>query len=83
MRSATKEPVEGDAALELLDGVTRLRVAKGKKVVDVDLGEDRPTDEELLALLLGRSGKLRAPTIRTGDTLLVGFHLGMFEEALL
>jgi arsenate reductase-like glutaredoxin family protein len=83
VRSATKEPVEGDAALELLDGVTRLRVAKGKKVVDVDLGEDRPTDEELLALLLGRSGKLRAPTIRTGDTLLVGFHLGMFEEALL
>ena len=83
MRSATKEPVEGDAALELLDGVTQLRVAKGKKVVDVDLGEDRPTDEELLALLLGRSGKLRAPTIRTGDTLLVGFHLGMFEEALL
>ena len=83
MRSATKEPVEGDAAFELLDGVTRLRVAKGKKVVDVDLGEDRPADEELLALLLGRSGKLRAPTIRTGDTLLVGFHLGMFEEALL
>jgi arsenate reductase-like glutaredoxin family protein len=83
VRSATKEPVEGDAALELLDGVTQLRVAKGKKVVDVDLGEDRPTDEELLALLLGRSGKLRAPTIRTGDTLLVGFHLGMFEEALL
>ena len=83
MRSATKEPVEGDAALRLLDGVRRLRIAKGKKVVDLDLEKDRPTDEELLALLLGRSGKLRAPTIRTGDTLLVGFHLGMFEEALL
>jgi len=74
--------VEGEAALGLLDGVARLRVAKGKKVEDFDLKKDRPSDEELLSLLLGRSGKLRAPTIRTGSTLLVGFHLGMFEEEL-
>ena len=60
-----------------------MRVAKGKKVLDVDLTADRPTDEELLALLLGRSGKLRAPTIRVRTELLVGYNQELLSSALL
>ncbi len=73
----------GEAALGVLGGVTKLRVAKGKRVLDVDLTTDRPTDEDLLALLLGRSGKLRAPTIRVGTELLVGYNQELLSSALL
>lgn len=30
--------------------------------------------------ILGRTGKLRAPTLRTGDKLLVGFNAAMYEQ---
>jgi arsenate reductase-like glutaredoxin family protein len=48
----------------------------------VDLVSDRPDDEALLALLLGRSGKLRAPTIRTGTRVLVGYNAEIMEDLL-
>ena len=66
----------------MLDGIAHLRVAKGSKVVHFDLAHDRPTNEELLGVLLGRSGKLRAPTIRTGATLLVGYNRDLLEAYL-
>ena len=64
----------GSAALALLNGVTDLYVAKGKKVLHLDLTAERPSDDELLGLLLGRSGKLRAPAIRTGTRFVVGYN---------
>lgn len=42
-----------------------------------DLVRDRPDDETLLTRLLGPTGNLRAPTVRVGATLIVGFN----EEA--
>ncbi len=82
MRSATREPIEGEDALDVLEGADELWVAMGRKTVHVDLRRDRPGDEELLSLLLGRSGKLRAPTIRAGRKVIVGFNAELLEEAL-
>ena len=82
VRSATKEPVVGEAALSILAGVTELFVAKGKGVLRVDLTAEPPRDAELLDLLLGRSGKLRAPTIRTGSRLLVGYNDELLRTGL-
>lgn len=31
-------------------------------------------------MILGRSGTLRAPAIRTGDTFIVGFHAEGYAE---
>jgi hypothetical protein len=67
----------------VLEGIRHLHVAKGRKVLSFDLTKDRPGDEELLGMLLGRSGKLRAPALRTGDTLVVGFNQDVLSEALL
>ncbi|MBI1813879.1 MAG: hypothetical protein HYR72_02765 [Deltaproteobacteria bacterium] len=61
---------------------SQVYVAKGKKVVHLDLKRDRPSDDQLLALLLGPSGNLRAPTMRAGKTLLVGFEAEAFGELL-
>ena len=71
--NAKKAPIAGEAALGVLRDVDELYVTKGKKVVRVDLRGARPPKAELLALLLGPSGNLRAPTIRRGRTLVVGF----------
>ena len=68
--------------MDVLEGILHLQVAKGSRVVHFDLAHGRPTNDELLGLLLGRSGKLRAPTIRTGATLLVGYNRELLEGAL-
>jgi hypothetical protein len=57
-------------------------VAKGKKTIHFDMAKDRPADEEVLSLIMGRSGKLRAPAIRKGSTLVVGFNPDILPEAL-
>jgi hypothetical protein len=69
--------------LELLDGIDQVWIAKGRKIVRYDLNESRPSDEELLSHMLGRSGKLRAPTSRIGRRLLVGYNADLLGEALL
>jgi hypothetical protein len=42
--------------------------------VHLDLARDAPADADLAKLVIGPSGNLRAPTIRRGNVLLVGFH---------
>ena len=56
---------------------------KGKKVLHLDLSVQRPSDDELLGLLLGRSGKLRAPAIRTGTRFVVGYNPEILQATLL
>lgn len=63
--------------------MTELVVAKGKKTLTFDLENDRPDDDALLEQLLGRSGKLRAPTIRVGTRLVVGYSAEVLEKNLL
>ena len=82
MQSSWKEAVEGKAALDLLAGVNELLVAKGKKTQRYDLKKERLSDEELLELLLGRSGKLRAPAMRIGGKFLVGYNSEILAHEL-
>ena len=82
VQSTTKEPVAGTAALALLEDATELFVAQGQRVLRFDLVAQRPTDEELLQLLLGRSGKLRAPAFRCGTRLIVGYNQALLPTAL-
>lgn len=74
VRDASKERQGPEAALKLARAVDRVVVAKGQKVVIFDMRTDAPDDDALLAHLLGPSGNLRAPTLRRGKTLLVGFN---------
>lgn len=56
--------------------------ARGKKIVTFDMKNNPPDDDTLLAHILGPSGNLRAPTIRKGKTLLVGFSEDAYTEYL-
>jgi arsenate reductase-like glutaredoxin family protein len=79
---AKKATIKGAAALEVLAGVDQLYVAKGKKVEHVDLKRARPDRATLLGLLLGPTGNLRAPTLRRGRTLIVGFEEAAYKKLL-
>jgi arsenate reductase-like glutaredoxin family protein len=79
---AKKATIKGDAALSVLKDVDELYVAKGKRVVHVDLRREKPPRAELLGLLLGPTGNLRAPTIRKKRTLIVGFDEATYKDLL-
>ncbi len=70
---ARKTRIGPDELDELFEGATRILVSKGKKTVVVDMKKDAPEAEELAALVLGRSGNLKAPAIRMGKTWIVGY----------
>lgn len=78
--NAKKERYGAKEALALASAVRELYVAKGKKVIHVDLKKDKPDDETLTALLLGPTGNLRAPTFRIGKTLVVGFNAETYAK---
>ena len=67
-------------AVRLARAASKVIVAKGKKVVTFDMKKSPPDDATLLAAILGPTGNLRAPTLRRGQTLLVGFEEGAYKE---
>lgn len=69
-------------ALALARRANRVVAARGKKVVMIDMRKDEPNDAALLAVLIGPSGNLRAPTAMVGKTLVVGFNPEAYQEAL-
>ena len=80
MVDAAKERRGRDVALELAKTAARVVVARGKKVVIFDMMKDQPDDDTLAAYLLGPTGNLKAPTLRRGDILLVGFGEEAYRE---
>ncbi len=59
-----------------------LIVAKGKSLVRLNIKKDKPSEADLKKLMIGPSGNLRAPTIRKGKKLLVGFNEVAYAEEL-
>ena len=60
-----------DDAQALAEAASKLIVVKGKKVSEFKAGA---SVDEAIDAMLGPTGNLRAPTIRVGKTLLVGFN---------
>jgi arsenate reductase-like glutaredoxin family protein len=69
-------------ALALAKTADKIVVAKGAKLATFDMKKSPPDDATLLAHLLGPTGNLRAPTIRKGKTLLVGFNEEAYQRLL-
>lgn len=64
----------------MLKKASKLVSAKGKKVVAVDLKKTELTQEEILKLVLGPTGNLRAPTLLIGKQMVVGFNEEMYAD---
>ena len=79
---ARKNTLKEKDALALLRDVDEIYASKGKRVVYLDLKQETPSKDAFLALLLGPTGNLRAPTLRKGRTLLIGFDEATYMKVL-
>ena len=69
-----------DDAVALARNCDTLIVAKGKKVTTFEVSAD-PGDE-MVDAMLGPTGNLRAPTVQSGRTVLVGFNADEYAAVL-
>ncbi len=69
-------------ALKLAKEADHIYASKGTKSVHLDMKADKPSNAEILAVMLGPTGNLRAPTIRKGRTLLIGFSQDSYKKVL-
>ena len=60
--------------------MNKIHAAKGKKVVTFDLKKEKPDKAVILQHIMGPTGNLRAPTLRRGKTLMVGFNDGIYSR---
>lgn len=72
--NARKVRIGPQEAIDLVRTAHHLYVARGKKVVHVDFEREQPSDAELTKLIIGPSGNLRAPALRAGKRLFIGFN---------
>lgn len=75
---ASRKLGRSDAAA-IAKAANKIVVAKGKKVSEFAGGSAK---KDIVEAMLGPTGNLRAPTIRSGKTVLVGFNEDVFAEHL-
>lgn len=81
--NAGKQRYGADDLDEVLAGVSKVVVAKGKKHTVFKLGKQAEHEpDELVKAVLGPTGNLRAPTVLVGKTALVGFNEEVWTEVL-
>lgn len=59
---------------KLLQGVQTVLVSNGRTLSRFELGSKKLDRAELLSRMIGPTGNLRAPTVRRGPLLVVGYH---------
>ncbi|MCG8636388.1 MAG: hypothetical protein MI863_21325 [Desulfobacterales bacterium] len=53
-------------------------IGKGKKILE--FSPDEENREEILKAAMGRSGNLRAPSVKLGGKLLIGYNDEMYKN---
>ncbi len=82
MVDARKERFSEQQVLKLASKVDHIYATRGTKVVHLDLKGTQHEAAEITRLLIGPSGNLRAPTIKQGRKLIVGFHEETYKQLL-
>ncbi len=72
--------IQADGAWQLFQGADSLQVGRGKKTATFIPGA--AAKEEILKVALGRTGNLRAPTLRVGKNVYVGYNEEMYRELI-
>ncbi|MBL6689995.1 MAG: hypothetical protein ISP91_06350 [Pseudomonadales bacterium] len=70
--------LQASDARDLLEDAGRLIAMKGKKVAEFDVSSS--VSDDAVEAMLGPTGNMRAPTIKVGETYLVGFNEEVFSE---
>lgn len=77
---ARKQALAGEAAWNHIASFSKVLIAKGKTWVEYMPSQDQK--EAILALALGRTGNLKAPSLQLGDQLLVGYSDALYDHYL-
>lgn len=75
---AKKQTCKTDEAWALVKSADKIVVASGQKTLEFD--PKSADKEQILKKITGRTGNLRAPSLRIGDVYYVGFNVGMYES---
>ena len=79
---ARKTRIGPSGLARVLDGAKAVLIAKGAKLERFDLSQRTLDRSELAAKMVGPTGNLRAPTLRRGGLVVVGFHPEALRELL-
>ncbi len=83
MIEAKKKALGAAEALQLAQSVDEIYATKGSNRVYFDLRQEQPDQAKLLAAMLGPTGNLRAPILKKGRVLLVGFDQENYQKILI
>ena len=75
---ARKVALNEDSVWTAMKTAAKIFVVKGKSVIALSPKNDKRAD--ILATVLGRSGTLRAPTLRKGRIWYVGYNQEMYDN---
>jgi len=79
---ARKVKVGKPQIAQILRGTHLIVASKGNSTIQFNLREEPPVEKILYENLIGPTGSLRAPAIRLGRTLVVGFNEESWAKAL-
>lgn len=68
----------GEDAWQLVAGAGKIHVASGKNIVEFDPGT--ADKKEIMSKITGRTGNLRAPTLRKGKEFYVGYNTALYDR---
>ena len=64
----------------VVEGASTVLVSNGRKVARYDLKASGRGPSEMYARMVGPTGNLRAPTLRRGGLVVVGYHADSMKE---
>ncbi len=75
---ARKDTIKKDAAWDLLSSFNMIYAGRGRKTIQFKPGQDEK--EAILKVCLGRTGNLRSPAVKVGNTMFVGYNDNIYEN---
>jgi len=72
--------LQAEDAEKIARASRKMIVMKGRKVEEFQVGA--ATTSEAVSAMLGNTGNMRAPLLRVGSLVLVGFNEEVYSEAL-
>lgn len=76
--NAKKQTYIGEDAWSVVAGADKVYVASGKNIIEFKPGSTNK--DEILKKITGRTGNLRAPTLKRGNVFYVGFNADLYNK---
>ncbi len=78
--NAKKEIYNGEEAWAVIADARKVVVANGRKIIEFE--PSTADKEEMLKKITGRTGNLRAPTLKRDDVFYVGYNAEMYDNLI-